>query len=67
MLFNFFFDDLSLTVFKVSETPFGPQNHQYPDRHIQDNRNRTEVPDEGITYQINLTILFDPKVLTIQD
>jgi len=65
MLFNFFFsyEDLSLTVFKVSETPFGSQNHQRSDGYIQDNRNRAEVPDEGITDQIYLTVFFDPKIL----
>jgi len=55
--------DKERTVFKVPEASLGPEDQKTTGTGIQNYSQGTKIPDEWVANEVNLVMIFNPKVL----
>lgn len=56
---------VGLTVVKVSESPLRPKDEECAYENVSQDGQRAHPPHNGVTNEINLPMVFDPKVLQV--
>lgn len=48
---------------QIPESSLLPQDEESTDGDVDSDGDRARPPDDGITYEVDLTVVFDPEVL----